>query len=119
MSAGLTAFVPLRLARRGAPLVDAEQKRHSPALLRALGLALYWQKQLDDGVYASLTELAQREGLNLSTVSRVLQIGRMAPDLVETCLSGQQPRTLTLKWLQRHRLPNDWAAQRQILSTFA
>ncbi|MDD1651096.1 MAG: hypothetical protein LUO80_12010 [Methylococcaceae bacterium] len=23
------------------------------------------------------------------------------------------------KWLQRHRLPNDWAAQRQILSTFA
>jgi hypothetical protein len=119
MTASVTTFVPLRLARRGAPLVDTTQRKPAPPLLRAIGLALYWQQQLDDGVYASLTELAQREGLNLSTVSRVLQIGRMAPDLVETCLSGQQPRTLTLKWLQRHRLPNGWAAQRQIFSTFA
>ncbi len=119
MNAGLTTFVPLRLARRGAPLVDAEQKPASPPLLRAIGLALYWQQQLDDGIYTSLEELAQREGRDISTVSRIVHLGLMAPDLVETCLAGQQPRTLTLKWLQRHRLPNDWAAQQQIMIPFA
>lgn len=33
-------------------------------------------------------------------------------------LSSQQPRTLTLKWLQRNRLPNDWQAQRMIIERF-
>jgi hypothetical protein len=87
-------------------------------LLRAIGLGLYWQQQLDDGVYASLEALAQREGRDISTVSRIMHLGLMAPDLIETCLAGQQPRTLTLKWLQRHRLPNDWTAQRQIIDSF-
>ena len=118
MNARLTTFVPLRLARSRGQLVDTTQRKPEPPLLKAIGLALYWQQQLDAGVYASLEALAQREGRDLSTVSRVLQIGRMAPDLVETCLSGQQPRTLTLKWLQRHRLPNGWAAQQQIIDSF-
>ena len=108
----------MRLQRLGRPLVDTGQQKPSPALLRAIGLALYWQQQLDNGTYASLEALARREGRDISTVSRILHLGLMAPSLVETCLAGQQPRTLNLKWLQRHRLPNDWTAQQQTFASF-
>jgi ParB-like chromosome segregation protein Spo0J len=118
MNARLTAFVPLRLARSRGQLVDTAQRKPAPPLLKAIGLALYWQQLLDNGSFSSMEDLAQREGLDLSTVSRVLHLGLIAPDLVETCLAGQQPRTLTLKWLQRNRLPNDWAAQQKIFDSF-
>jgi hypothetical protein len=113
-----TSFVPLRLARRGAPLVDTAQRKPAPPLLKAIGLALYWQQLLDNGSFSSMEDLAQREGRDISTVSRIMHLGLMAPDLVDTSLAGLLPRTLTLKWLQRHRLPNDWAAQRQIIDSF-
>jgi hypothetical protein len=99
-------------------MVDADERRPSPTLLRALGLALYWQQQLDQDTYPSLKALAQAEGLHLSTAGRILQLALMAPDLIECCLAGQQPRGLHLLWLQRHRLPNDWSAQRALFDSF-
>ena len=111
-------LVPLQWARVGRPLVDAEQRQPSPALIRALGLAIYWQQQLDQGEVSCVEALAQREGKDISTVSRVLHLGLMAPGLMATCLAGQQPRTLNLKWLQRHRLPNDWQAQQSLFESF-
>jgi hypothetical protein len=113
-----SVFVPLRLKRLGKSTVDADQREPSPALLRALGLALYWQQQLDQDIYPSLKALAQAEGLHLSTAGRILQLALMAPDLIECCLAGQQPRGLHLLWLQRHRLPNDWSAQRALFDSF-
>ena len=113
-----TMVVPLQWARVGRPWVDTEQRLPSPALIRALGLALYWQQQLDQGVVSSVEALAQREGKDISTISRILHLGLMAPGLVETCLAGQQPRTLNLKWLQRHRLPTDWQAQQSLFESF-
>jgi len=113
-----TVWVPLQWARVGRPLVDTKQRQPSPALIRALGLALYWQQQLDQGGIPSVEALAQREGKDISTVSRILHLGLMAPTLVETCLAGQQPRTLNLKRLQRQRLPNDWTAQQQVIDSF-
>jgi hypothetical protein len=113
-----SVFVPLRLKRLGKSTVDADQREPSPALLRALGLALYWQQQLDQDAYPSLKALAQAEGLHLSTAGRILQLALMAPDLIECCLAGQQPRGLHLLWLQRHRLPNEWSAQRALFDSF-
>jgi hypothetical protein len=40
MNTSVTTFVPLRLARRGAPLVDTAQRKPAPPLLKAIGLAL-------------------------------------------------------------------------------
>jgi hypothetical protein len=113
-----STWIPLPLKRCGRSLVDTASRQPASALLRALGLALYWQQQLDDGTYPSLAALAQCEGRDISTVSRIVQLARLAPDLIETCLAGEQPRTLNLKWLQRHRLPNDWVAQQQFFESF-
>lgn len=40
-----------------------KQVKHSPSI-RALGLAHYWQRLLDEGKYRSLTEIATAEGID-------------------------------------------------------
>ena len=111
-------FVPVRLERRQSQLVNAERTEHDPVLLRAIGRALYWQTLLDERVVAHNGEIAEWEGLERSTVTRLLPLALLAPTIIEQCLAGQQPRTLTLRWLQRHRLPIDWQAQRQTIDQF-
>ena len=118
MNETLETFVPFQLKRRKGRLVDTEQPSHKPFILETIGRAMHWQKLLDDGVMTSSTEIAQREGLDLSTVSRLLHLALLSPELVDLFMAGRQPRTLTLKWLQCNRLPNDRDAQRKIIQQF-
>ncbi|RYU61326.1 site-specific recombinase resolvase [Methylolobus aquaticus] len=112
------SFVPFQLRRSKGRLVDTERTGHEPVLLEAIGRALHWQALLEAGAVASHRELAHKEGLHWSTVNKLLTLALLSPDLIEQCLAGRQPRTLTLRWLQRHRLPNDWPAQREVIDRF-
>ena len=60
----------------------------------------------------------EREGLQKPSVSHVLRLACLAPELVERCLAGQQPRTLTQRWLKRNALPDDWREQRDLIDRF-
>ena len=111
-------FAPMRLKRRQSQLVNTAQPEHDPGLLASIGRALYWQQLLDSGVVASFAELAEREGLTKPSVSHVLRLACLAPELLERCLTGQQPRTLTQRWLKRHLLLDDWDAQRELIDRF-
>ena len=111
-------FVPLQRRRSKGRLVDTERTGHEPVILEAIGRAMHWQALLEAGGLASHREIAQREGLHWSTVNKLLPLDRLSPEIIEQCLAGQQPRTLTLRWLQRHRLPNGWQAQRQVIDQF-
>jgi len=111
-------FVPLRLRRRQSQLVNTSQPAHDPGLLASIGRAQYWQQLLDAGVVASFSDLAEREGLTKPSVSHVLRLACLAPDLVERCLAGHQPRTLTQRWLKRRSLPDDWCQQRDLIDRF-
>jgi hypothetical protein len=86
--------------------------------LASIGRALYWQSLLDSGTVENFAELAKREGLTKPSISHVLRLALLAPEIVERCLAGQQPRTLTQRWLKRHRLPNDWQGQRELVDRF-
>ena len=86
--------------------------------MASIGRALYWQESLDKDVVGSCLELAEREGLTKPSVSHVLRLAYLAPELVERCLAGQQPRTLTQRWLKRHPLPEDWREQRDLIDRF-
>jgi hypothetical protein len=46
--------------------------------------AFYWQHLLDDGVVASGTDIAKREGLHPSTVNELLRLTLLEPALVPT-----------------------------------
>jgi hypothetical protein len=66
-----------------------KQVKVSPSI-RALGLAHYWQRLIDDGKYRSLTEIAVIEGIDLGHASRIAQLARLAPEVVQGCLSAGQ-----------------------------
>jgi len=80
----ITIQIPLRLGKRGG-----------------------W---LEQGAYASITELAAAEKINQSYVCRVLRLTLLAPALVEAILDGRHPSRLQLRTLL-NPFPSDWTAQ--------
>jgi hypothetical protein len=87
-------------------------------LLVALTRAFYWQQLLDDGVVASGSEIAQREGLHHLTVNELLRLTLLERAIIQAILADKQPRCMSLLWFQRCLLPTDWAAQGELLARF-
>jgi hypothetical protein len=80
-------------------------------LVKALARAWRWQKLLDKGVYASVTEIAEAEKISKSYVSRILRLALLAPDLVEAILGGWAVQRAMLEKLERP-LAAGWEEQR-------
>ncbi len=55
-----------------------KREQHSP-LLRALGLAHYWQQLLDERTFRSITEIAVAEGMDVGRVSRIMRLAQLSP----------------------------------------
>ncbi len=73
---------------------------------------------LDSGQVKYLEEIAARQGVGNSYVSRMVNLTSLAPDILEQLMAGRQPRRLTLMWFQRNPLPVNWQAQRDIITNF-
>jgi hypothetical protein len=82
------------------------------AVVKALGRAHRWKAMLESGEYASLTELAKTEKINLSYLCRILRLTLLAPEIVEEILNGRQFMGLQLSDLLRP-IPVIWEEQRQ------
>jgi hypothetical protein len=114
----ITLHVPLRLQQRGGRkrVVTPDGKPISPApqidnaLVKALARAHRWQRMLEAGQYASLTELAEAEKINRSYLSRVLRLTLLAPEVVEAILDGRQGPEVTLDKLMEP-FPVEWQTQ--------
>jgi hypothetical protein len=65
---------------------------------------------LDEGVFATIKELAERERVNAGYMSRVLRLTLLAPDIVEAILDGRQPGRMLLEDLL-DGYPTDWEGQ--------
>ena len=117
----VTIHVPFRIIKRGGRkemLLPADapiQRRPDDALVKALARAFRWKRMLDSGDFSTIAELAAREGIAATYLTRVLRLTQLAPDLVESILDGRQPHDLTLESL-RQALPEDWTKQRPALS---
>jgi hypothetical protein len=97
----ITIFVPMSWRRRGGrkvivapPGCDdwAPPPRIDNSLLKALARAHRWQRMLESGECASITELAAAEKIDRSYVCRVLRLTLLAPELVEAILDGKAAR---------------------------
>jgi hypothetical protein len=89
----------------------APRPRVDNAMVKALARAFRWRKMLDEGVHATIEDLAKAKGIGKSYVSRVLRLTLLAPDIVEAILDGSQPAELKLDDLVE-RFPLEWKAQR-------
>jgi hypothetical protein len=57
-------------------------------LVKALARAWRWQRMLDEGIYATVSEIGDTEHISKSYVSRILRLALLAPDIVDRILAG-------------------------------
>lgn len=117
----VTLHVPFRLVKRGGrkemqpPVGAAKSSGTDNTLAKALARAFRWKRMLESGEFATIAELAQREGIASSYMTRVLRLTLLAPDIVEAILDGKQGPDVTLARLLVP-FPTRWLDQRASLS---
>lgn len=89
--------------------------RADPALVKALARAFRYQKLLDEGRYASVTEMAAAEKIERGYLGSLLRLTLLAPDIVEAILDGRQAEAVTLPGLMTPS-PTIWREQRDRLA---
>jgi hypothetical protein len=90
------------------------QPRTDNALLKALARAHRWRQKIENGEYASITDLANGENVNQSYACRLLRLTLLAPEIVEVALNVRHGFDLTLNRLLQP-LPNQWNDQKAAL----
>ena len=127
----LETFVPWTLVKRGlkkqiitpldAPqefLSEATREREAraaaqdTALMRALGLAHHWQRLLDERRAATVADIAEAEGMDVTQVRRVMRLTLLAPAVVERLAATPG---LVLEGIMRRPWPNGWNDQLRLL----
>ena len=116
----MTLHVPFRIVKRGGrkemqmPEGGAQTRRTDNTLVKALARAFRWKRMLESGEFATIADLAEREGIAPSYMTRVLRLTLLAPDTVEAILDGKQGPEVTLARLFE-TLPVEWKGQHGIL----
>lgn len=88
--------------------------RTENALLKAVARAHRWQRMIENGEYASITELARTQKINESYACRILRLTLLAPCIVIDILNGRCKSGLMLKRIIK-RLPIRWDEQSMAL----
>jgi hypothetical protein len=83
-------------------------------LIQTVARGTLWYDLLISGQVKSRDEIARANGFSGQHVARHIQLGWLAPDIVEAILDGHQPKQLTVQRLLE-KLPMDWAEQRRAL----
>ena len=99
----ITIHVPFRIVKRGGrkemvlpPDASAARPRSDNTLIKALGRAFRWKRMMESGQFATTAELAEREGIAVTYMTRVLRLDLLAPNIDEAILDGQQGPDVTL-----------------------
>ena len=131
----METFIPWTLVKRGvrrqvitpidapqefvveAALEKRERKSNQDTpLLRALGLAQYWQRLLDDAKVQTIGDIAQLEEMDVTQVRRLLRLTLLAPGLLETIVGKSELTSINLEFVLRRSMPDDWHAQSALLA---
>ena len=96
----VATFLPIKLNRRKGRCATLERRTHAAkpcdtppidSAVVALARAFYWQRLLDDGHVRSGAEIAEREGLHVSTVNELLRLALLDPHIVDQMLATFGP----------------------------
>lgn len=102
----LTLSVPIQFKRRagrkqvtlpnGEPGLPRPWDTAATSLQLALARGHKWLAMLESGEFSTLTEIAKREGIDNSYVSRMVNLTTLAPDITDAILLNELPDHLTL-----------------------
>jgi hypothetical protein len=112
----VTLHVPFRVVKRGGrkemqlPEGATQPRRADSTLVKALARAFRWKRMLESGEFATIAELAEREGIAPSYMTRVLRLTLLAPDIVAAILDGKQGSEVTLARVLE-QFPVAWSDQ--------
>ena len=112
----VTLHVPFRIVKRGGrkemrlPEGATQPRRTDNTLVKALARAFRWKRMLESGEFASISELAENEGIAFTYMARVLRLTLLAPDIIETILDGKQGPEVTLARVLEP-FPGEWRKQ--------
>jgi hypothetical protein len=112
----ISLHVPFRIVRRGGrkelqlPQGAQDSRRIDSTLVKALARACRWKRMLDSGEFATIRELAEREGITPSYITRALRLTLLAPEIVVRILDGKQGLDMTLARAQEY-FPLNWSLQ--------
>lgn len=119
----ITVRVPLAIRHRpgrktvvmptGSHVPQVTSSRADPTTVKALARAFRYQCLLDEGRYASISEMAVAERVERGYLGTLLRLTLLAPDIVEAILNGRQPDCVTLPRLLQP-FPISWAEQRAL-----
>ncbi|MBF0437375.1 MAG: hypothetical protein HQL77_18710 [Magnetococcales bacterium] len=113
--------IPMQLRKRGGKrlIINPDGQVFTPntevsmpddPVVRALVNARRWQVMLESGEVNTIKDLAEKEKVNSSYLSRMLKLNSLAPQIVERILSGNYPDSINLASL-RQGIPLDWNEQ--------
>jgi hypothetical protein len=123
----ITVRVPLKIRRRPGrktvvtpvPAAGADTTiatRADPALVKALARAFRYQRLLDEGRFASITEMAEAERIERGYLGSLLRLTLLAPEILEAVLDGRHLERLTLPRMLEP-FPARWEEQPSALAT--
>ena len=98
----VTLHVPFRVVKRGGrkemqlPEGVRPDRKADNTLVKALARAFRWKRMLESGEFATIAELAERECIAPSYMTRVLRLTLLSPEIVEAILDGRQSAEVTL-----------------------
>lgn len=98
----VTVHVPFRVVKRGGrkkvhlPEGAEQPRRTDNTLVKALARAFRWKRMLESGEFVTIADMAEREGIAPSYMTRVLRLTLLAPNIVEAVLDGRQGQGTTL-----------------------
>lgn len=116
LPATITLHVPFCVVRRGGrkemrlPDSAAQPRRTDGTLVKALARAFRWKRMLESGECATIADLAEREGIAPSYMTRVIRLTLLAPEIVEAILDGEQEPEITLARVLEP-FPFEWHSQ--------
>lgn len=112
----ITFHVSFRVVKRGGrkemqlPEGATQPQLADSTLVKALARAFRWKRMLESGEFATIAELAEREKIAPSYMTRVLRLTLLAPDVVEAILDGTQGPEVTLARVLEP-FPMEWDTQ--------
>jgi len=112
----VTVHVPFHFVKRGGrkemqlPDRASSERKTDNTLVKALARAFRWKRMLETGEFTTIAELAAREGIAPSYMTRVMRLTLLAPDIVEAildCTHGSEVRMTRLL----EPFPSEWVQQ--------